>query len=330
MRQKRAAAPPGFSGLVGSFDLGADLSKRSLQVGESTTLSLHLSGVGNVRMMTPPSLPELSGFKIYDDKPSGSVDNSGRELRGKKTYRKALVPLTPGRPVLPPIELVYFDPKLGAYQTKRTKALVLDVTPAEGREELMLTESLAPTTGKVAVRILADDILPIHRDLDALDRHRISGWGTIGWGGSALAPPLGFLALFLVRRRQTRFLLDSGLKRRQQALRSGVQRVRQIQHDKVAKYDRETLARDSSQCLRHYVGDKLGAEGSALTPGEVESLLRDRDVDEGTVRRTRELLERLEAAQYGAGLYQELEHQQLSRTLNNLLRDLDKQIGSTS
>ncbi|MGB5882038.1 MAG: BatD family protein, partial [Thermoanaerobaculia bacterium] len=66
-------APPGFSGLVGDFELEAGLSKQELQVGESVTLRLTVKGSGNVQMIGAPELPEMPAFKVYDDKPDGAI-----------------------------------------------------------------------------------------------------------------------------------------------------------------------------------------------------------------------------------------------------------------
>lgn len=322
------APPPGFSGLVGDFDIQARVSKSALRVGESTTLSVTLSGTGNVQMMNAPQLPELGAFKVYEDKPSGTIRRSGSRLTGKKTYRSALVPLVPGSQSIPPLQLVYFDPKAGSYQTETTSPLVLDISPSEGREDLMLTESVAPSTGKVAVRVLADDIQPIRRALDALSGGRIDGVRAWGWSGAGVLPPLCFLGLFLVRRRQARFQEDTGLRKRQVAMRLAARRLKEIQRHKVAHYDAQTLARDTSLCLRNYVGHKLGAEGGVLTPAEVERLLLTGGADSRTVRRSRELLERLEATQYGLAGGSALDSERLARSVADLLKDLDRQLGS--
>ena len=248
--------------MVGQFRLRTEVSKNELQVGESATLEIHLSGAGNVLLLSEPPLPELEAVKVYDDKPSGSIDRSGSQLRGSKTYRKALVPLRAGEHQVPALEVVYFDPKVSDYRTARTSPIDLDVRPAEGKEELMLTESVAPTTGKVAVRILADDILPIHRGLDAVSSQRLSGWRgalwTLGWA----APPLAFLAVFLARRRQEQFQLDAGLKRRRSALRRA-QTVLDDAQGQLRGGDGGANVQRLSRCLREYIGDKLGAEGTA-------------------------------------------------------------------
>ena len=294
------APPKGFSGLVGTFDVRARLSRGKLAVGDSATLELTVSGTGNAQMIGEPRLPDLSAFKVYDDKPSGSIHRDGAALSGEKTFRKALVPLRAGTLTVPAVELIYFDPKAGSYRTASTAPLAVEATPAAGREELRLTASLAPTTGKVAVKILADDILPIYKGLDALDPAPFATAGNATlWSSALAAPPLLYLGLLLLRRRQERHRLDAGLRRRQDALRTGLKTLRRI--DAEAGDGRPAAAAElASQCLRRFVGDKLGLEGSALTAADADTALRARGVDEAVARETHDLLDRLDAARYGA------------------------------
>lgn len=310
------APPAGFSGLVGDFDLRTSISKRWLAVGESTTLEISIAGDGNPRMISEPELPELSAFKVYDDRPSSSVERSGPRLRGSKTYTKALVPLVPGELEVPGFELVVFDPEAGSYRTERSEPMRLEVTPAEGEEELRLTEALDPTAGKVAVRILADDVLPLHRGLEVLDVPWSERRPLVVWL-ALLLPPLAYLAAWLVHRRRRRFAADAGLLRRRNALRTAQRCLRELGRDGA---DAEARA---SLCLRRYVGDKLGAEGSALTPAETEQLLRTEGVDEPTRREVRSLLERLEAARYGAA---SVDPGRLSDEIAPLIRRIERQV----
>ena len=318
------AAPSGFSGLVGEFDVDAKLSKAQLEVGESATLSVSVSGSGNVQMASEPPLPDLSKFKIYDDQPSGSIDRTGTRLRGTKTYRKALVPLQAGELEIPSLRLVFFDPRSEQYRTAATGALTIDVRPAEGKEELMLTESIGGGGPKVAVRILADDLLPIRRGGEALRPTPLSGWRAWAWAGGAAVPPAAFLALFAFRRRRERFALDADLRRRQGALRRASSEVKRLERERAG--DPKALARHTSACLRGYVGDKLGLAGNALTPLEAHDALRESGASEATARRVREVLERCEAAQYGAAPRGGPDRATLLRSLDQLLRDIDQQL----
>lgn len=312
--------PTGFSGLVGDFQLTSSISKRELQVGESATLELTLQGTGNVFLMGEPALPELADFKAYPDKPTSSVDRSAAGLEGRKTFRTALVPLRPGSLTVPAVELTYFDPKAAEFRRAATEDLVLDVRPSEGKEELMLTESVAPTTGKVAVKILADDILPIYRQLDAVDPQLPSGVAAVLWQAGFVLPPFAFLALVVVRRRQARYSADAGLRRREGALRRATTRVKRLRSLEGRSSE---LAQEGSRILREFIGDKLNSEGSALTPAETAALLERRSVSEERLVEVRTLLGRCEAAQYGtAG--SDLEAAALAAELSSLLPKLDR------
>jgi len=267
-----------------------------LQAGESATLELTVQGSGNVQMITEPELPALPRFKTYDDRPTGSIVRSGARLTGSKTFHKALVPLQPGEQVIPPVQLVYFDPDAGEFRQKSTAAIALQVLPAEGKEDLNLTESLAPTTGKVAVRILADDLLPIRRGVEAVRPTWSIRAGRWWLGILWLVPPLVFVGLLWVERRRHRFATDIRLRRRHRALR----RLRRDLGQLGRMDENDAMSQTASRCLRRYIGDELGVEGVALTPAEVDRELRARGVEEDLVQRTHSLLERLEASQFGA------------------------------
>jgi hypothetical protein len=316
--------PAGFSGLVGDFDITSRISKRQLQVGESATLELTISGSGNVASIGEPPMPDLSAFKIYDDKPTTSVDRSSSGLAGRKSFNKALVPMEPGELVVPPFRLVYFDPREGSYRTESTPALSLDVAPADGKEELRLTEFVAPTTGKVAVRILADDILPIDKGLDAISSRRPGRTAGALWLGSLLAPPLAFVGVFALRRRQARMEKDAGLRRRRRALSRALSSLRGMESNARGGDAGESI-RLASRCVREYVGDTLGLEGAALTAAETDAHLRARGVDEKLVRETHELLDQLEAAQYGSA-QASAALERLTPSIRALLKRLEKQI----
>lgn len=317
-------APAGWNGLVGEFDIRASLSRRELQVGQSATLEVQVGGSGNVQLLTEPDIPELPAFKIYPDQPDASIDRSGRLLTGRKVFRRALVPLVAGALDVPPIDLVYFDPELGDYATRSTERIDFDVTPAEGEEELMLTESLAPTTGKVAVRILADDILPVRRTAAGIVSAMPQGWRLWVWFVCGVLPPFLYVALLAHHRRERRYAADRTLRRRHRALRDALSVARKLRSGAGP-----ASAAEASRIVRRYVGDKLGVEGSALTPAEAEGALVRAGVDGTLAARCRGLLERLEASQYGlapvagaGGLAAETSTEGLS----DLIKAIDRQL----
>ncbi len=319
------AAPGDYSGLVGDFKLSGQISKRELKVGESATWKLTVSGTGNVAMISEPKLADLSRFKIYDDKPSSSIERGGSELRGSRSYTKALVPLEPGELTLPPVTLTYFDPEAGSYRKASTAPVTLAVSPAEGKEDLRLTESLTPSAGKVAVRILADDILPVYKGFDAVAAvpfgHRVEAV----WLGGFLAPPLLYFVLLWTERRRRHLEANVGLRRHRSALKRALRAFGEVEAA-AGRGDRGEAAQVASRLLRGYVGDKVNLEGSAFTPAEAEAQLKRCEVDEALAGETRRLLESLDAAQFGGIPAEEAE--KMGTELKPLLKRLESQIRS--
>ena len=178
---------------------------------------------------------------------------------------------------------------------------------------------MAPSSGKVAVRILADDLLPIRRGLEVVATVPISTrpWPVLA--SALLVPPLIYLALLITLRRQQRFAADASLKRKRTAMRNARKALAGLK----AGVDERAAAELGSRCLRTYIGDKLGLEGSALTPGEVRQHLGDQDVDEELTAEIHGLLKQLEAAQYGAAT---VAADRLGSDLKQLLIHLDRHI----
>ena len=141
---------------------------------------------------------------------------------------------------------------------------------------------------------------------------------TVGVG----LPPLGFLGFLIWFRRSQRYQRDSGLRRRESALRDARRRLRSLKDEGTS--EGAELVGEVSACLRTFVGDRLGGSGGALTASEMEKLLSRHALDEPTVRRAREFVDRLEALQYGAGGGMALDRETLLSTLGNLINAIEQ------
>jgi hypothetical protein len=302
-------APAGFSGLVGEYEVSSSVSATKVAVGESLTQKIVVSGSGNLNLMGDLPLDALDGFKVYRDQPQMEITRSSNGLGGTKTFSRALVPLAAGSAEVPETRLVYFDPSQETYRTSVAPAVVLDVVPSAAAEELKLTESLSPGSGKVAVRILGEDLLPIRGGAELV------GGRTPGAVLAILLvlPPIAFGGLLAMRRRADRFASDVGLRRRRGAMRTAL--------GAIGRRD-ELESRDASSVLRRYIGDRVGAEGQALTPRECAERLAARGASEVLVGDARSLLERFEAADFGGGGASPVAASELRSVLERLEREL--------
>jgi len=167
---------PLFSNLVGTFNLETSVSKKQLEVGDTTTLAITIRGTGNIKDAQPPQFPSLPYFKVYDDQPTLTVDTSGDAYGGTLTIKKALVPLEDGTLRVPLLTFTYFNPESGKYELCKSSPLTLQVLPSRDKEKLHLVEALGTTTSKEEIKILGKDILPLKTSLSALRPYNINPW----------------------------------------------------------------------------------------------------------------------------------------------------------
>ncbi|MCF8092596.1 MAG: BatD family protein, partial [Desulfotignum sp.] len=167
-----------FSGLVGEFDLAAGLGKTQLPVGESATLTLVISGTGNIMDAAMPklSLPP-DRFKVYEDTPVEEITIGPRGYTGKKIFKRALVPIKPGIAEISGISFTYFDVKKKAYITRTTPSLQITATPSARSETVVsATPAQDPGENRQEVQIVDKDILDIHQDMAVLTHNPRMGF----------------------------------------------------------------------------------------------------------------------------------------------------------
>ena len=182
-------APRGasFSGLVGQFDVDARLEKSDARVGDSTTLTVTVSGTGNIMDAAAPDVSIPNQFKSYADNPEETIRKGAQGYSGSKTFRTALVPVQPGKYRIGPIDLTYFDVGSGKYQQIATPAFDVTVAPSEtAMTDLQVLRGASPDAPSLKKRVefTGRDILPLKEGLAAIEPQKP-------------LPPLRF-ALFLV------------------------------------------------------------------------------------------------------------------------------------
>jgi hypothetical protein len=119
--------PPEFSGAVGRLSLDAALEPAAIALGDGATLTLELSGRGNLQGVAPPAPAVPPGVDLLPPEEQGGRRIAGVQMAGRRTWRYPLAPDAAGRYSLPPVSLTYFDPTAGEYRRTSTPELVLTV-----------------------------------------------------------------------------------------------------------------------------------------------------------------------------------------------------------
>jgi predicted nuclease with TOPRIM domain len=95
-------------------------------------------------------------------------------------------------------------------------------------------------------------------------------------------------------KQQNRMKYDVAFYRRRNAYKNASQRLKQMPDHS----DSKEFARELSEILREYIGDKLNLQGKAITAEEVQARLKESNYEVQQAEETRKLLEKCETLQY--------------------------------
>jgi len=288
--------PEDLKNTIGSFDIISDLGKNDLEVGDTTTLTITVSGNGNLRGVSFPE-PDLKNlFKVYPDQPEFNQTVIGNQITGKKVFKFALVPLIQGAATLPAFTFSYFDPTIKEYRKAQTHPIEINVRPSSSQETLNLVQSNSPgnVITKPKIKILAEDILPLHTKLD--DFNNINTKIGISTVLEFTYPTIFFLICAFFIRKKNRLTTDMAFYRSQKAYKTASQKLKSLTRSK--NIDSKEFTSELSEILREYIGDKLNMKGKAITAAEVEYKLKQLDYQINQVTITRNLLEKCDTLQY--------------------------------
>jgi len=280
--------PKGFSGLVGSFKIEATLVPSKIRAGESATLTVHISGRGNVNRIPDLKMPGLDHIKVYADEPVFEAHPDFKGLAGFKTMKWALVPEQQGDYEIPPISLSFFDPDTDEYRIIQTPKQPLIVLPGKGK---MIMVEAGPDNQngnsksvKQGVEEIGHDILPLHTSIRNLEaRSSIISGGLFLWL-TLLLPFVLYVSTFLGLRLKRRSVRAMPAHKAKRAAKNLIRQCRQGRGD----------ANNLSLCVRDYLNDRFGLILASLTPDDAANILTSKGVGPGTAQKLRAILIGLE------------------------------------
>ncbi len=285
--------PEGFSGLVGDFTIASELAPPKIRTGESATLTVRVSGKGNVQRIPDLKMPSLDSMKIYADQAVFTPGHDLKGLAGSKIMKWAIVPELPGDYKIPPLSVSFFDPKAGEYRIIRSPEHPLAVIPGKGKMIMVEAEEKKDNgtykPEKQAIREVGHDILPIHTSLRDLGTRSWALNGGLFLWTALLLPACGYVSTFVGLRLKRRSIQTLPAQRARRAARHLIRRCRQYgDHD----------ATRLGTAVREYVNGRFGLSLASLTPEDAVGILTSRGVRPETAGKLGDALRKMEDAIY--------------------------------
>lgn len=279
--------PAGFSGGVGKFTITASMPTQRMATNQAASLVYTVSGTGNIKYITLPDLSSIfpKQFDVSTPTPTVKAGPNGSTVSGSVRFDCSVMPMEEGTFEIPSVELVYFNPETGKYETARSRPF--EVTVAKGKASSSADGHL----------LKMDEKLMSYSS----DSSKFFGGSFVYWLMYPLALILTVLALgltlFYRRRhadtqglleRRARRLSDRLLRHARKSLRAG---------------DRDRFFTQTLTALWGYAAHKMRMPGSEMQRANIESAFAQHHVQQPVIDRFIALLDRCEEAKYaGAGI----------------------------
>lgn len=189
--------PKDFIGGVGTFQVSRELQETKFDQGDVITLTLKVSGVGNLHNITEPQLNLPKGFSQYGDPQITEEFSIGvRGSEGTITYEYNIEVVASGQTTLPPTTITYFDPLLKKYVTTESSEDSLDIKPVAG----VVADNTDDNSDKRTKELIVQEFNP-RENGGSIAPGSFFGTGLF-WGGVSIPLTSAFLFLFFVKSRK--------------------------------------------------------------------------------------------------------------------------------
>lgn len=139
--------------VVADLTLDAELDRRVTTTGDAVTLTLQISGRGNLRSYQP-RLEEIDGLRVLDPRVDDQVQVVDGLVGGRRRYEWLIIPERPGTYDLGTFRAALLDPGSGRYALVESDPVIIEATgedlsedPAAEAEEEAMPPPRAPDFG---------------------------------------------------------------------------------------------------------------------------------------------------------------------------------------
>src|SRR5690554_3649384 len=310
--------PDGFNGAVGDFQFDVSTNKTKLNANESLQMDVKISGRGNLKLFTMPTVKLPNSLEVYEPEYNENVTTNLNGMQGSITNSYTIVPQFKGNYPIPPLTFSFFDPKTEKYRTISSEEFSIEV---EGGP-LSATASQDTQGSHKHPVVLSEEnfkYIKLQANLQPIDQQPFFR-SPLFW--SFLGGPFLLLPLFIMagKKRKERLADVEGnkLRKANKLAKKYLSEAKRNISNPVTFY--EALER----ALHNYLKAKLNIETSEMEKESISQMLMERKVGPETVEDFIALLKSCEFARYASSSQASIEQDyQNSATV---ISNIDKQI----
>jgi len=284
--------PTNFSNAVGSFSMKPKISATEVKANDAITLTLDISGTGNMKLFRNPEIKLPTDFESYDPKVNNNVKISDNGLTGTKTIEYLFIPRHQGKFTIPSIEFSYFDTKSKSYKTLSTPTYNLDIAkdPNAGNNTAVNYTNQNEVKAIQDIRFLKTGEFSYSKDSEYL-------MGSTRYFLWYIIPIVLFVTVFFVRRKQIRQNANIALMKTKKANKMAAKRLK-LAETHLKAHNKENFYEEILKATWGYLSDKLLIPAANLNRSNIEQELAKYGVSETLTAKFMYILDTGEFARY--------------------------------
>lgn len=290
-----AGQPADYTGAVGDYKLYVNLSRNEVKADESITLTIELSGSGNIQYAQLPTPQIPNSIERYDPEYKERITEKLSGINGYKRHEYLLIPRYRGIYKIPPITFSYFDPEKEKYITLTSAPLEINVT--EGPQATNNDVQQPTVTDKSNVSALAEDILFIHTRTSAFTAPNAGFFTTTLHKAILVFIFIALLAMFAFARFRASYTPDAKKVAQRKAASKAEKAIKHAtQHIKSG--DVKLFYSEMSEALAQYFQHKFGVERASFSADVVAQTVRAKGGDEALIGMIQQLIKHADMARF--------------------------------
>ncbi len=291
-----ANKPESFNGAVGQFTFTSKTDKNELKVNEAFTLTLTISGKGNIELLELPQPVFPPDFEVHDPKITTSVKDNNLGISGSKKAEYIIIPRVSGDFNLKETLFSYFNPSLGRYETLTSQTHDIHVEKIDGNT----SNGGIYTPGQTDIKYLGKDIQHINTS-----NNKLSITGLMFFMSPAYIIILAvmfviFIAAIIINKKVNKFNKNQVLIKNKQATKVAKKRLLNA-YNHLKANNQNGFYEEFSQALWGYISDKFNIVRSQLSMDTVREIMLNKNVEEEIVNGFIDLLNNCEFARFAPG-----------------------------
>jgi len=317
--------PADFSGVVGTLSLDKKISETSVTSNTPITVTLTLTGSGNLKMLKTPELKFPADFEAYEPKVTNNFTTNTSGQQGKKVIEYLVIPRHKGEFTVPSVSLSYYDSKSKSYKTLNTGEMNFKVAKGEGDDEGGASTAAVSAKDQERVEMLASDIRYLSNAEPNIKVKEDYFIGTLLYWLLVLGMMVVTAALAILFRKQAKDNADVALMKNRKANKIAKKRLKVAEQEWKAGH-REQFYEEILKALWGYTSDKLSIPVADLSRENIHDKLIDRKVSEEVTGEFVNLLDECQFQRYAPMSDEQREMDKTFRETIELISKLEDSI----